>query len=150
MRRKVHWPDGPRSANLILMIRRAVLAILTFAALPAAAQSPMSAGAFDAYTRGKTFYYGVGGTPYGGEEYLENRRVRWSFLDGACQTGTWYPKGKHICFIYENRPDPQCWTFFESADGLVARFEGEAPMTELYEVEKTDAPLVCPGPEVGV
>ncbi|MFU8883600.1 MAG: hypothetical protein ACNA7Q_14640, partial [Rhodobacterales bacterium] len=42
----------------------------------------MSAEAFDSYTRGQTFTYGAGAEPYGAEEYLDNRRVRWSFLDG--------------------------------------------------------------------
>lgn len=132
------------------MIRSLALAALMLAPLPAAAQDPMSAAQFDAYTRGKTFYYGAGGAPYGGEEYLDNRQVRWSFLDGDCQSGEWYPRGDHICFVYENRPDPQCWSFFESAAGLVARFEGDTATTELYEVEQTDAPLMCLGPEVGV
>jgi hypothetical protein len=42
--------------------------LVAFVAPPALAQ--MSAAEFDAYTRGQTFYYGAGGAPYGGEEYL--------------------------------------------------------------------------------
>ncbi|MGR3323233.1 MAG: hypothetical protein ACU0DK_15030, partial [Pseudooceanicola sp.] len=89
-----------------------------------AADRPMSAAEFDAYSRGKTFYYGAGGEAYGVEEYLPDRRVRWSFLDGECKDGHWYEAaGGQICFVYEDTPDdPQCWTFFLEPEGLVARF----------------------------
>ena len=129
---------------------RALIFTLTLIGLGAPAQAQMNAAEFDAYTRGHTFYYGAGGEPYGGEEYLENRRVRWSFLDGKCQDGQWYEEDGMICFIYENRPEPQCWSFEQSADGLVARFGGPRAMAELYEVEKSDEPLLCLGPEIGV
>ncbi|MEI4231845.1 hypothetical protein [Roseovarius sp. D22-M7] len=115
-----------------------------------AAQAQMTAEEFDDYTRGHTFYYGAGGGPYGAEEYLHNRRVRWSFLDGQCQNGYWYDKGEEICFVYDRTPEPQCWTFERAEDGLIARFAGEPAMSELYEVEKSSEPLECPGPEIGV
>lgn len=119
-------------------------------ALPAAAGDVMSAGEFDAYTIGKTFYYGSLGEPYGAEEYLENRRVRWTFLDGKCQEGVWYEEDGLICFVYENQPDPQCWSFRQSAAGLIAQFENDPVQTELYEVRRSDEPLMCMGPDVGV
>ncbi|EAQ23535.1 MULTISPECIES: hypothetical protein [unclassified Roseovarius] len=125
-----------------------LLAALTGLAHPVAAQ--MSAAEFDAYTRGQTFYYGAGGTPYGGEEYLSDRRVRWSFLDGECQDGRWYEDSGLICFVYDNRPDPQCWSFERTDRGLIARFSGDQSMSELYEVKRSDAPLMCLGPDIGV
>ncbi|QYX58474.1 hypothetical protein K1T73_02125 [Roseovarius sp. SCSIO 43702] len=118
--------------------------------MPAAAGPYMSAEEFDAYTRGKTFYYGSNGAPYGAEEYLDNRRVRWSFLDGECQEGEWYQEGEMICFTYETHPDPQCWSFERGSRGLIARFENDPALTELYEVEQSDEPLYCKGPDVGV
>ncbi|MFB9148682.1 hypothetical protein [Roseovarius ramblicola] len=130
-------------------MRLIFLAIATLLAGPADAE--MSAEEFDAYTRGHTFYYGAEGEdPYGAEEYLPGQRVRWSFLDGECQEGHWYAEGPLICFVYENRPDPQCWSFERRTGRLVARFEGETPMTELYEVRKSREPLECPGPKIGV
>ena len=125
-----------------------LVAALLLAGLPAQAQ--MSAEEFDDYTRGKTFYYGSDGQPYGAEEYLDNRRVRWSFLDGKCRAGHWYEDGGHICFVYEDRPDPQCWSFRQSAGGLIARFENDPDHRELYEVEQSEEPLMCLGPDVGV
>ena len=127
------------------------LIISLLSAAPAlAANGTMSATEFDAYTKGKTVYYGSGGQPYGAAEYLPDRRVRWTFLDGQCQEGIWYEDDGLICFVYENQPDPQCWSFRRATDGMVAQFENDPGQTELYEVRKTEEPLVCPGPEVGV
>lgn len=131
-------------------VRALVALILGTATANAGDPGPMTAAEFDAYTRGQTFYYGAEGSAYGAEEYLDNRRVRWSFLDGQCQDGRWYQAGEAICFVYENRPEPQCWLFFRATEGLVARFQGEGRMAELYEVEKSEDPLMCLGPEIGV
>ena len=114
------------------------------------AETAMTAAEFDAYTRGKTFYYGSDGVPYGAEEYLDDRRVIWSFLDGDCQEGRWYEDGGLICFVYDTNPEPQCWSFRHSGAGLIARFENDPSATELYEVEQSRDPLMCLGPEIGV
>lgn len=124
------------------------------AAWPALAEPPagrpMSAEAFDAYTRGKTLFYGFDGTAYGVERYLDNRRVVWSFLDGDCKDGVWYEENGQICFLYEDRLDPQCWTFSEGPGGLIARFQNDPDTTELYEAEDIGEEMVCLGPDVGV
>ena len=124
--------------------------ICALCALPALAQDIMSADEFDAYTKGKTLFYGRGGDAYGAEIYHENRRVEWSFLDGDCKTGEWYEDAGLICFIYENNPDPQCWSFTRGTGGLIARFENRPNTTELYEAQDTDEKMLCLGPKVGV
>ncbi len=126
--------------------------ILALCLLPAAALAgdTMSADEFDAYTRGHTFTYGSMGLPYGAEEYRQGRRVRWSFLDGRCLEGKWYERDGLICFVYEDEPEPQCWTFRREGGGLVARFANDPGLGELYEVERSTEPLSCPGPDVGV
>lgn len=116
----------------------------------AAAQPLMSAEEFDAYTRGKTLFYGNGAAPYGAEIYLPNRRVRWSFLDGDCKEGEWYEADGLICFVYEDRPDPQCWSFQRGSAGLIARFENDPAITPLYEANETTEEMLCLGPKVGV
>ncbi|WP_432817428.1 hypothetical protein [Sulfitobacter sp. JB4-11] len=118
--------------------------------LPAQAQSTMTAEQFDAYTLGKTLFYGRNGSAYGVELYLENRRVRWSFLDGQCKDGIWYEDNGLICFVYEDNPDPQCWSFELGAGGLIARFENNPETTELYEAQDTDEEMICLGPKIGV
>ncbi|WP_099827170.1 hypothetical protein [Oceaniglobus indicus] len=120
-------------------------------ALPVAAQdqSPLSAAEFESYTTGKTLYFNAGGMAYGVEEYRPGRRVRWSFLDGRCKDGEWYPEGEQICFVYEDGTGPQCWTFFQGSNGLRARFMGDPAGSELYEARDTDEPMVCMGPDVG-
>lgn len=129
---------------------RYLIPALLLAGQPALAEPPLSAEAFDAYTRGKTLFYGSGGAAYGVERYLDNRRVIWSFLDGDCKKGVWYEEAGQICFLYEDRLEPQCWTFSQGPDGLIARFEDDPQATELYEAEDIGEDMVCLGPEVGV
>tara|TARA_R110002094_G_scaffold77670_3_gene84053 strand:+ start:298 stop:693 length:396 start_codon:yes stop_codon:yes gene_type:complete len=119
-------------------------------ALPAFAQDLMSAEEFDAYTRGKTLYYGQNGRAYGAEIYYDNRRVKWSFLDGECKDGSWFEEAGLICFVYDDNPSPQCWSFVSGPTGLIARFENAADTTELYEARDIGKDLICLGPKVGV
>ncbi|WP_170759251.1 hypothetical protein [Ruegeria lacuscaerulensis] len=129
---------------------RCLAILLLLPAHAVSAQSALSGAEFDSYTRGKTLFYGFQGQVYGVERYLPNRRVIWSFLDGDCKEGLWYEQGDQICFIYEDRLDPQCWVFTRSAGGLIAQFEGDPAETELYEAEDIDEEMVCYGPDVGV
>lgn len=116
----------------------------------AAEPVPMDAEAFDTYTRGKTLFYGQNGQVYGAEIYLDNRRVKWSFLDGQCKEGTWYEDAGMICFVYEDTPTPQCWAFHQDNGGLTARFQDMPGATELYEAQDVGEEMICLGPEVGV
>ena len=129
-------------------MRYAITLICTLLPLPALAE--MSAAEFEAYTKGKTLYYGLSGAPYGAEVYHEDRRVQWSFLDGRCKEGHWYEGEGLICFVYEDDPAPQCWSFTESPTGLIARFEKDPTQTDLYEAQELNGPLLCLGPETGV
>ncbi|WP_245902609.1 hypothetical protein [Pararhodobacter marinus] len=121
-------------------------------AAPAPQGTPMTAEEFEAHTEGRTLSYAIDGTPYGIEEYLPNRRVRWAFVNQECNDGVWYERGDAICFLYEAAPDDeQCWHFYAEGSGLRAVFQGgDGPSTELYEVEQSDQPLTCMGPGVGV
>ncbi|MEM6310444.1 MAG: hypothetical protein AAF754_10370 [Pseudomonadota bacterium] len=130
------------------MVRFALI-VLMFGFGPTVALAQMSADEFERYTEGKTLTYVENGFAYGVEEYLPGRRVRWSFLDGRCSDGVWYEEAGGICFVYENNPDPQCWSFRASPRGLVADFIGDdAP--RLYEAQNLDEEMLCLGPEVGV
>ena len=131
------------------MIRIATTLALILSAASIAAE-PMTAAEFEAYVTGKTLYYGRAGAPYGAEIYHENRRVTWSFLDGDCKEGAWYPEGHNICFVYDDRPDPQCWSFERGPEGLIARFENNPESTALYEAQDLGEEMVCLGPKVGV
>lgn len=119
---------------------------------PVTRSVPMTAEEFDAYTLGRTLSYAVEGTPYGIEQYLPDRHVRWTFIGDQCQDGIWYEKAGSICFAYDNNPTTeQCWRFYAEGDRLRAVFQGPGgPSTELYEVQQSDAPLGCLGPGVGV
>lgn len=131
-------------------MRNVMMVLALLAAAPTQAmETPVSPSEFEALVTGKTLSYAANGTEYGAEEYFPNRRVMWSFLDGECQEGEWYAAGEAICFVYENMPTPQCWTFFKRNESLVARFQSETNPRELYETRRLNQPLVCLGPEIG-
>ncbi|MGR3511757.1 MAG: hypothetical protein ACU0GG_03265 [Paracoccaceae bacterium] len=128
-----------------------ILAFLLFVPMVAqASDRPITPEEFERIVTGKTFSYAAEGTPYGAEEYFDNRRVRWSFLDGECSEGEWYASGEQICFVYDNIPTPQCWYFFEENGRLSARFVGQSTTTDLFETARMDEPLQCLGPKIGV
>ena len=117
--------------------------------IPAVAE-PLTGDAFDSYTQGKTLFYDSEGRAYGAETYLRNRQVRWSFLDGTCQDGHWYPQGDEICFLYDGSDQPQCWSFELGDGGLNAVLDDGFGRTVLDEVAPEGRELICPGPDVGV
>ena len=125
---------------------------LALSAIPLSAHAaePMTAAEFERYVAGKTLFFGLEGQAYGAEEYMEDRQVRWSFLDGDCKEGFWYEEAGQICFVYEDRPDPQCWSFYREGDALRAVFENDPSSTVLYEAQQTEEPMLCYGPDVGV
>ncbi|SMX49617.1 hypothetical protein [Maliponia aquimaris] len=132
------------------MKRILAFALTCLTTLPALAAEPMSAADFENYVTGKTLYFGLNGDAYGVEEYLPDRQVRWSFLDGKCKEGFWYEEAGQICFVYEDNPEPQCWSFFREGARLRAVFENDPASTVLYEAQQNDDPMLCYGPDVGV
>jgi hypothetical protein len=130
--------------------RRALaLSLSLFLADAALAAEPMNGAAFEAYTRGKTLFYGQNGEVYGGEIYLDDRKVLWSFLDGECKEGFWYEDAGQICFVYEDHPEPHCWAFTENNGRLTARFENLPGETELYEAQDIGQEMICLAPNLG-
>jgi hypothetical protein len=124
--------------------------VLTLAAAPALAQTPMTADEFDAFVTGKTMDYIAQGQVFGREVYLPGRRVRWAFTAEECKSGTWYGDGPHICFVYEDDPEPKCWTVWQERDGLAASYSTDTPDIAPRQVLETFEPLACIGPDVGV
>jgi hypothetical protein len=127
-----------------------VLLILCLSGLPAFAESPLTGEAFDALTRGRTMSWAEFGSVYGVEQYLPDRKVRWTVLGDECKTGHWYMDGPEICFQYEGDPAPDCWTITASGSGMLARYRGNPASQAPVEVRETTETMACFGPEVGV
>jgi hypothetical protein len=125
------------------------LALLLFAATPAWAEPPLTAEAFDALSLGRTLTWAEFGQVYGVEQYLPDRRVRWTVLGDDCKSGHWYQEGRMICFQYEDEPAPDCWTITLGPQGMIARFATNPPDAEPVVVVETTEPMACFGPEVG-
>ncbi|MDQ2065837.1 hypothetical protein Q9295_05605 [Xinfangfangia sp. CPCC 101601] len=108
-----------------------ILALCGLAA-PALAQEPLNAEAFDALTRGKVMDTWSGGQIYGVEKFLPGGRSIWEDQRG-CMYGTWKQVGEMICFSYEDDPStPDCWTYFETEEGLSAQLDGNPEAAPIY------------------
>jgi len=133
-----------------LTLGRALALALMLSPGVAHADTPMTAEEFEAYVTGSTVTYRQFDYVFGTEEYLPGRKVRWSVAPNECQYGSWYPENENICFVYEYDPTPHCWTFWMQGGGLVALSTSADQGAELYEIERDQTPLPCPGPDVGV
>lgn len=111
----------------------------------------VTADEFDARTQGLTLYFDLEGSPYGAEQYMRNRQVRWQGAGGQCLEGYWYGEGSEICFVYDNgRDGAQCWRVFDRGGVLFAQLRG-VPLEDAISASKQDDnPLNCPGPDLGV
>ena len=125
------------------------LAVLLLAATPAVAEPPLTAAQFEALTLGRTMTWAEYGQVSGVEQYLPDRRVRWTVLGDDCKAGHWYQAGDQICFQYEDDPAPDCWKITLGGSGMIARYAGTPPYAEPVVVEETTEPMACFGPEVG-
>ena len=135
----------------------ALLALVCIATTPVIAQQDgaapeqvISAERFDAFSKNTTLYFNRRGAPYGAEQYFEDRRVIWTFLDGRCERGAWYNEGDTLCFVYETQNEAQCWTALEISGKKHIRVLGDDPGNDLVVVGQDTANLSCPGPGVGV
>lgn len=114
-----------------------ILLVTLGLALPATAQeappsAPLTAEEFDALTRGTVMDTAIGGSVYGVEKFLPGGRSIWEDERG-CMYGTWKQVGEMICFTYEDDPaNPDCWTYFETPNGLSAQHNGDPSVEPIY------------------
>ncbi len=116
----------------------------------AVAVTPLTGEEFDARTLGKTIHYDSMGAPYGVEEYLPDRKVKWIFSEGKCKMGEWYQAGNQICFEYDDDQEVQCWIFADQPQGLMAWFKGNLADAPLISKTETTTPLDCEMIDFGV
>lgn len=129
----------------------ALLPLAAFAETPLIAPPPvpMTGAEFDAYATGQTLTYAQDGAIWGTEQYKADRKVIWAFTAAECREGYWYEQDQDICFVYEDPDNPQCWLFFLGPNGLQAQYSGDSAGV-LSEVQQTNEPMACYGPDVGV
>lgn len=127
---------------------KALLAALLLAA-PAFAQDLDAAG-FEREMVGRTFFYSRDGQPFGAEQYLPGRRVIWAFTGEDCLKGYWYGVTGGICFVYEDSPDPHCWRFRRTPEGIAAWLLDDETAPPLIARRSSPGPMACLGPDVGV
>jgi hypothetical protein len=130
------------------MLRQALILALVVA-VQARAEGPVSPQAFEAMSVGRTLHFTLEGKPFGAEQYFPGRRSLWRFADGTCEAGSWRAEGERIRFTYERDPEPQCWRMVEVGGRLRAALAGDGAGLVLDLSHADDAPLPCPGPDLG-
>jgi hypothetical protein len=132
-RMQIRWQNAKMRALIFILF-----------ATTAHAESPMTAAEFEAYVSGRILSFSdAQSQDYGVEQYLPNRRVRWSALDGECTKGEWYPDAGNICFIYVDDPEPKCWEVFETPNGLRVENRTSGLGTVLFESGDSATALIC-------
>jgi hypothetical protein len=129
-------------------MRLAVALLLAFPAA-ASAETPMTAAEFETWSTGRTLDYFVDGSFWGSEMHLAGRSTLDADAGGPCNAGRWYPQGDDICFVYDASPGPHCWRFLRDGGLVFAEYLND-PESPRYSVSLSDAPIPCPGPDVGV
>lgn len=120
-------------------------ALMLAGAVRAADDTPLTAEAFDALTRGKTMDTASGGTVYGIETFLPGRRVVWRDAR-RCVEGQWQQVADEICFTYADKPDrPVCWLYFDRGDRIEGRHSAALPGSDPIVLTPGDGPISCDG-----
>ena len=136
------------------MTRLAPLAALLALTAPAAAQTVMTPGEYEALAEGRTLHFTHRGRPFGAEQYFPGRRSLWRFADGTCTPGSWHAEGDDVCFTYEPDAPALCWRFERHGARISATLlpnaADPAPDLRLDLGRIDDAPLPCPAPDLGM
>lgn len=109
----------------------------------------LSAAEFEAWSTGQTLDYWIDGTFFGSEMHLADRQTIDSDPGGPCVTGTWFPAGDAICFVYDGSDTQHCWTFWRDDGQVFALSQAADPASSPAIVTLAPEPLACQGPEVG-
>lgn len=120
---------------------RAGILVLLSATAPAA-ETPMTATGFEAWSTGKTLTYSANGQVWGSETHLAKRATLDDRDGDICRRGKWQPKGDAICFVYEADPVRSCWRFTRDADQLFATI-GWGFLAQRYAVTMSDTAVSC-------
>jgi len=124
--------------------------LIFFPTIAFSQEQSMTPDEFEAYSEGKTLFFSQRNQAYGVEQYLKGRKSIWSFANGTCVRGNWYEEKGLICFVYENNDRPQCWTFLKNGERYSARLPDADPANDLVVIGRTDGPIACKGPDIGV
>lgn len=124
-----------------------VALVLGLMAVPAWAETPLSATEFESFSQGKTLSFMFEGTVFGREMYLPNQKVVWQEgWNGACHLGRWRTGATgEICFEYEGAlgDRPHCLRFVEEAGSVWVYSVREPEKKPLKVVRKSRKPLSC-------
>jgi hypothetical protein len=129
-------------------------ALAGLATAPAQAGTPLTAAEFAAHVSRDTLSYTYSSGARGTADFGPGRTLLWAFEGDACVEAIWFDRGNEICFAYPDGKISACWHLYMGEDGLYGvateLASGSTERLEIHEVARSDRPLACPGPDVGV
>lgn len=124
------------------------LALLMSAVLatPVAAQDQLTPDGFLDLAEGRTLSFSntQTGSLVGVEQFLRRDLSVWADETGRCTYGRIEQRGPHLCFLYEDAPDPDnCWIPFNNNGTLLVMSQRTSEVQRISDI--SDAPVICEG-----
>ncbi|KIN71737.1 hypothetical protein [Sulfitobacter guttiformis] len=83
----------------------------------------------------------------GVEQFLRHDLSVWADETGRCTYGRIELRGPHLCFLYEDAPDPNnCWIPFMDDGTLLVMSQGSREVQRISDI--SDKPVICEGAPV--
>ncbi|WP_298861412.1 hypothetical protein [uncultured Sulfitobacter sp.] len=115
-------------------------------ALPAAAQEQLTPDGFLDFAQGRTLSFTnmQSGNLVGVEQFLRRDLSVWADETGRCTYGRIEQRVPHLCFLYEDAPDPgNCWIPFMDDGTLLVLSERTREVQRISDI--SDKPVICEG-----
>jgi hypothetical protein len=129
---------------------RLPLVALALWPLPAAAEGVLTAEDFAAHIGTSTLTYTYSSGYTGRAQYGPDRTLLWAFEGEPCVTGQWSQIGDQLCFDFADQDMSACWLFSFKDGKLLGVLQNTDGITVITETARSDQPLVCSAPDVGV
>ncbi|MCU0827251.1 MAG: hypothetical protein MUE52_07550 [Tabrizicola sp.] len=110
----------------------------------------LTAEDFSAHTGTSTLTYSYSSGFIGQAQYGPDQTLLWAFQGEPCVTGHWTHTGDQLCFSFANQVEVSCWLFSFKDGKLLGVLQNSDTVVVITETARSDQPLVCPAPEVGV
>jgi hypothetical protein len=120
-----------------------LLALLPQVTLPAGAETPLSAEAFQNHVGTDTLTFRYESGLLGSADHGPDRTLLWAFVGSDCVRGRWYAAEDLLCFSFEHNDYDACWQFYLRDGRLVGTIQNSDGLYEIAEIARSTLPLSC-------
>ena len=128
------------------MKRQLAFIAALFVASPLAAQEQITPDGFLDLAKGRTLTFSNirSGGVVGIEQFLRRNLSVWADATGRCTYGRIEIRGPHLCFLYEDSPNPEnCWIPFNDGGTLLVMSSRSGEVQRISDI--SEEPVICEG-----